>query len=77
MVTIPNTVGEDENLPGRETEGENYHVDGGPAITWSGNKVQYDQVVGEYSRQALSDIENSGYPAGVQEIIKEYFENIQ
>lgn len=76
LVSVPNGVGEDENLTGKNKEGTSYLSKGGDALTWSGNAVDYEQVVGEYSKQALSEIEQSDYPAGVQDLVKSYFEEL-
>lgn len=76
LVSVPNGVGDDENLTGKNNEGTSYSIQGGDALTWSGNAVDYEQVVGEYSKQALSEIEQSDYPAGVQDIVKSYFEEL-
>ena len=76
MVSVPNGTGDDENLTGRKNEGTSYVTEGGDSLTWSGNSVEYGQVIGEYSKQALSDIQSSDYPAGVQDIVKSYFEQL-
>ena len=76
MVSVPGALGDDENLTGRQNEGASYTSQGGASLTWSGNSVEYGQVIGEYSRQALSRISGSDYPAGVQDIIKSYFEQL-
>lgn len=75
MVSVPKETGDDDNLTGKNQEGTNYSVNGG-SLAWSGNQVQYDQVIGEYQDQAMTDIENSDYPSGVQGIIKSYFEEL-
>lgn len=76
MVSVPGGTGDDENLTGRQNEGTSYVIQGGDSLTWSGNSVDYNQVIGEYSKQALSQISNSDYPAGVQDIVKSYFEEL-
>lgn len=76
LVSVPNGVGDDENLTGRNNEGTSYVTEGGDSLTWSGNSVEYGQVISEYSKQALSDIQSSDYPAGVQDIVKSYFEEL-
>lgn len=76
MVSVPGETGDDENLTGRQNEGTSYVTQGGDSLTWSGNSVDYSQVVGEYSKQALSQISSSDYPAGVQDIVKSYFEEL-
>lgn len=76
MVSVPGGTGDDENLTGRQNQGTSYVIQGGDSLTWSGNSVDYNQVIGEYSKQALSQISNSDYPAGVQDIVKSYFEEL-
>lgn len=76
MVSIPNKTGNDSNLTGRKKDGTSYTTKGGEALTWSGSQVDYGKVIGEYSDQALSKIGSSSYPAGVQDIVKSYFEDL-
>lgn len=76
MVSVPNGTSDDENLTGRKNEGTSYVTEGGDSLTWSGDSVEYGQVIGEYSKQALSEIQGSDYPAGVQDIVKSYFEQL-
>ena len=76
MVSIPNQVGNDGNLTGTQGDGSSYVTQGGEALTWSGNQVEYGQVIGEYSRQAMSQINQASYPPGVQDIIRNYFETL-
>ncbi len=76
MVYVPNETGDDENLTGSQSDGETYRSQGGESITWSGNPVEYGAVYGEYKNKAYSKIQNGTHPAGVQDIIRNYFENI-
>lgn len=73
LVAVPNGVGDDDNLTGSAGEGASYSSQGGPSLTWSGNSVAYDQVIGSYSDQAMSKIQGANYPTGVQDIVKNYF----
>ena len=77
MVSIPNETGDDANLTGSPGEGDSYLSEGGAALTWSGEQVTYDQVIGEYSSQAMTQIENSDYPSAMQDLIRSYFKTIQ
>ncbi len=77
QVTIPGReVGMDENLTGQVIEGESYQSSGGAGLTWSGEKVNYDEVVGEYTKEAYSKIEKNEVPKGMEDVVKEYFEGI-
>lgn len=76
LVSVPNGVGEDDNLTGSAGDGTSYSSQGGPSLTWSGNSVAYEQVIGSYSDQAMSKIQGSNYPAGMQDIVKNYFEQL-
>ena len=77
MLSIPNETGDDDNLTGRQNEGSNYTVNGGDALTWTGNLINYTQVYGRYKSKAMSKLSSGHYPAGVQDIIKSYFSNIK
>lgn len=77
MVSIPNEMGNDENLTGQATDGTSFISKGGDALTWTGNQVEYSTVYSSYRQKAWSRIQNGGYPSGVQDIIKSYFESIQ
>ncbi len=77
QVTIPGReVGGDESLTGQPTEGESYQSHGGPGLTWAGERVNYEQVVGEYTQEAYSKIENNEVPKGMEDVVKSYFEGI-
>ncbi len=76
MVMIPNKTGNDDNLTGSQGQGDSYLSQGGPSLTWSGESVDLSRVIGEYSNQALSQIGNSTLPAGKQDIVKSYFEQL-
>ncbi len=77
QVTIPGReVGMDENLTGQVIEGESYQSSGGAGLTWSGEKINYDEVVGEYTKEAYSKIEKNEVPKGMEDVVKQYFEGI-
>ena len=68
-------LGDDENLTGQASIGESYKSSGA-GLTWSGEKVNYDEVVGEYTKEAYSRIENNEVPKGMEDVVKQYFEGI-
>lgn len=75
-LAVPNNTGEDGNLTGTAGEGASYTTKGGASVTWSGNSTSLDSVIASYSRQAMSKIEGSDYPSGLQDIVKSYFEQL-
>ncbi len=74
-VTVPDAVGNDENLTGEAGEGTTYSASGN-SLAWSGNEVAYDQVIGSYTKQALSKIQGANYPGGLQDLIRSYFSEL-
>jgi hypothetical protein len=42
-----------------------------------GNSVTYDQVIGEYKQQALDSINSNDIPAGMKDLIKDYFSSLE
>ena len=76
LVSVPQEAGQDGNLTGKAGEGTTY-TESGAAVTWSGNSVSYDRVVGQYSSKAVADLDNSDYPEGLKSVIRNYFSAIQ
>ncbi|MCD8232451.1 MAG: hypothetical protein LUD14_11725 [Clostridiales bacterium] len=75
IVSVPDTVGDDENLTGEAGDGTTYSS-AGSSLMWSGNRITYDQVIGSYTEQAMSEIESANYPGGLQDLIKSYFSDL-
>lgn len=75
-VAVPENWQDNENLTGTPVDGESYTQEGGPSVTWSGKKTDYQKVIGEYQNKAYERIEGGNYPAAVQDAIKNYFENL-
>lgn len=73
-VTVPDNYQDDPNLKGDNTDGESYVQEGGPAITWDGEKKDYRDVIDEYEDQAFEKIDGGDYPEEVRDFIKDYFE---
>lgn len=76
-VSVPNAVGNDENLTGNKTGGENgdsYRAQNG--LVWEGNHVSLDSVISDYTKDAYEGIEAGRYPSGMEEVIKDYFKNL-
>ncbi len=78
MITVPGAaVGDDENLTGKQNESDqSYLQESDQSLTWSGEKVDYNQVKSEYSERAYEKLDGSNYPGEVKEQIKTYFEEI-
>lgn len=76
MITIPNLGTQDnEALDGKvNTNGSSVTQKGGQA--WTGDSVNYEQVIGSYSDRAYNKVENSNYPKGVQDVVKSYFDDL-
>lgn len=73
-ITIPEEVGDDENLTGKAGgTGKTYTQKSKNGPAWAGNSVDYSQVVGDYANQAYSNVENNKVPDSMKEIIKSYF----
>lgn len=75
-IAVPENYQDNDTLKGTASQGEQYKQHGGPSVTWSGNKVDYQSVIGDYQNRAYQRIEGGNYPADVQETIKGYFESL-
>lgn len=76
-VSVPNAVGNDENLTGNKNGGENgesYRAQNG--LVWEGNHVSLDSVISDYTKDAYEGIEAGRYPSGMEDVIKDYFKNL-
>lgn len=78
MITVPGAaVGGDENLTGKQNDSDqSYLQESDQALTWAGEKVDYNQVKSEYSERAYEKVDGSNYPGEVKDQIKSYFEQI-
>ena len=76
-VSVPNAVGNDENLTGNKNGGENgesYRAQNG--LVWEGDHVSLDSVIGDYTKDAYEGISSGRYPSGMEDVIKDYFKNL-
>lgn len=76
-VSVPNAVGNDENLTGNKTGEENgdfYRAQNG--LVWEGDHVSLDSVIGDYTKDAYEGISSGRYPSGMEDVIKDYFKNL-
>lgn len=73
-ISIPNAIGDDDVLTGQAGASDNSDVFRAQnGLSWEGERVSYDSVIGEYREQAYEGISNGKYPSGMEDVIKEYF----
>ena len=76
-VAIPDgAIGTDSNLTGKKNGNNQYTQKSSDSLTWAGNSVNYNQVVGNYAAQAYSNLESSNIPSSMKDIVKAYFEGL-
>lgn len=76
-VSVPNAVGNDENLTGNKTgdeNGDSYRAQNG--LVWEGDHVSLDSVISDYTKDAYEGISSGRYPSGMEDVIKDYFKNL-
>lgn len=76
-VSIPNAVGDDPALTGEKQGDQNsqyYRQQNG--LAWEGEHVDYNSVIGEYTDSAYEGIASGRYPSGMEDVIRDYFENL-
>ncbi|MBQ9983674.1 MAG: hypothetical protein IJP29_03715 [Lachnospiraceae bacterium] len=77
-VTIPEgELGDDENLTGQANGNDSSTKEkSNESRTWSGDKVSYDDVSGEYKNKAYKKVDGSSYPGKIKEKIRNYFNGL-
>lgn len=76
-VSIPNAVGEDPALTGEKVGDQNsqyFRQQNG--LAWEGEHVDYNSVIGAYTDSAYEGIASGRYPSGMENVIRDYFENL-
>ena len=74
-IFIEGELGEDDNLVGKKTEGSDGQIiKSEDAIGRRGNSVDYNSVLGSYTSEAMSSIEEAQVPEGMKGVVKSYFE---
>jgi hypothetical protein len=76
-VSIPNALGDDDSLTGQKNGDDNsdyYRAQNG--LAWEGSHVSLDSVVGQYTQDAYDGIASGKYPSGMEDVIKDYFKNL-
>ena len=67
----------DNNLTGNKNEdGNSQQIETENGLNISGEKVDYDKVIGDYSNSALEGANNSNLPQSLKDLIKNYFEGL-
>lgn len=77
-VTIPGrNEGDDDNLTGKaNADGDSTISQSNQSYTWSGNAVDYNTVIGDYTNQAYSDLNSSSAPDSMKDYVKDYFSEL-
>lgn len=73
-VSIPNDIADSGNLMGNTVDHDNseyYRAQNG--LSWEGEHVSYEAVIGSYEQNAYEGIASGRYPSGMEDVIKEYF----
>lgn len=77
QITIPGRkTGSDENLTGTGENGTSYSQKGTQSEGFSGEVVDYGKVLGEYSQAAYGQLEDGSIPAGMESVVKNYFDGL-
>ena len=73
-VSIPNDIADSGNLKGNAVDhynSEYYRAQNG--LSWEGEHVSYEAVIGSYEQNAYEGIASGRYPSGMENVIKDYF----
>lgn len=76
-VSVANKVGDDDSATGKQTGSDNsdyYRAQNG--LAWEGEHVSLDSVIADYTQDAYDGISTGKYPSGMENVIKDYFENL-
>lgn len=76
-VSIPGRKkGKDKNLKGQTSQGKSSNSKGGIGYGYAGEEVDYNQVIGDYIKNAYNKLDKNEVPAEMEDVVKEYFEGI-
>lgn len=64
-------------VSGAQNEGGQSTVTEGRSEGQRGRSLPYQEVVGSYRQEALSDMENEAVPYGVKQLVEEYFSTLE
>lgn len=76
-VSVSNQLGNDKSITGEKGDSKDsdyYKAQNG--LAWKGNHVDLDSVVREYQKNAYEGISQGKYPSGMENVIRDYFENL-
>ena len=77
QITIPGRqVGSDENLTGAGEDGTAFSQKGTQSEGFRGEVVDYGTVLGEYSQAAYGQLGDGSIPAGMESVVKNYFDGL-
>ncbi|MFW5630224.1 MAG: hypothetical protein ACOCNB_05485 [Acetivibrio ethanolgignens] len=77
QITIPGRqVGSDENLTGAGEDGTAFSQKGARSEGFRGEVVDYGTVLGEYSQAAYGQLGDGSIPAGMESVVKNYFDGL-
>ena len=76
-VSVPNAIGNDKSITkdkGDSDDSDYYKAKNG--LAWKGEHVELDSVVAAYTKEAYEGLATGRYPAGMEDVIRSYFENL-
>lgn len=77
QLNIPDRAwGDDDNLTGTNTEGSSYLTSSDMGLSYRGQSVDYNSVVGEYTSSAMSRLNQSKIPDAMKDAVKKYFSEL-
>ncbi|NRY61870.1 hypothetical protein [Clostridium beijerinckii] len=79
QVFIPGReVGSDANLKGnKNNSGTSQSIETQSGLNIGGEKKDYNSIIGDYSKEEIDSMNNSSLPENLQDVVKEYFNNIK
>ena len=70
--------GNDENLTGDKNKGgSTQSIETQSGLNLDGQKVQYDSIIGDYSKQEIESMDKSTIPPSLQDVVKNYFSELE
>ena len=76
-IMIPDDWDPNQYLTGYANEnGDSNMSPSSQSNAWAGRKQYYNQVIGDYTRQAYNNMEHSKIPNTMKDFVKNYFNNL-
>lgn len=77
-ITVPDgEIGDDENLTGKANGNDSSTKQkSNQSKAWSGDKVSYGEVSGQYKEKAYKKVDGSSYPGKLKDKIRNYFDGL-